>query len=181
MTNSEPHNVLDARGQEKTDVKIKEAMTFKEIEQFLTCASVGRIGISFDEGPYIVPVGYAYWNGKIIIHSCEKGLKMKAMRKNPNVCFEVDEALSDISMYKSVVIFGDVEIIEDEARMIPYLQKLIDKYRIPVTFDEYIRKPGRNRKKEMKTVKICLITPKKIIGRKMIRTFQVENQVRKKF
>jgi len=145
-----------------------EEMTSKEIDQFLTCARVGRLGISLENGPYIIPVGYAYANGKIFFHTCNKGMKMDAIRRNPNVCFEVDEALSDTSMYKSVIIFGSAEIIEDKEKMIPYLQKLIDKYRVPESFDKYMSKPGRNKEKELKAVRICIITPKKITSKKWV-------------
>ena len=142
-------------------------MTRTEIEQFLTCARVGRLGVSLEDGLYIVPVGYAYSNGKVFFHTCNKGLKMDGIRRNPNVCFEVDEALSDASMFKSVIAFGKAEIIDDKEKMIPYLQKLIDKYRVPEDFDRYMSKPGRNREKELKTVRICIITPRKITGRKL--------------
>ena len=145
-----------------------EEMTQKEIEQFLTCARVGRLGISLEDGVYIVPVGYAYTDGKIFFHTCNKGLKMDGIRRNSNVCFEVDESLSDTSMFKSVIMFGTAEIINDKEKMIPYLQKLIDKYRVPEDFDEYMSKPGRNREKEMEAVRICVITPKKITGRKFV-------------
>jgi nitroimidazol reductase NimA-like FMN-containing flavoprotein (pyridoxamine 5'-phosphate oxidase superfamily) len=146
-----------------------EKMNAKEIEQFLTCARVGRIGIYLEDGqPYVVPVGYAYADGKIFFHTCEKGSKMTALRHNSNVCFEVDEALSDASMFKSVIAFGTAEIIRDKAKMIPYLQKLIDKYRVPESFDAYMSKPERNREKEMEAVRICIITPKKITGRKWV-------------
>jgi nitroimidazol reductase NimA-like FMN-containing flavoprotein (pyridoxamine 5'-phosphate oxidase superfamily) len=121
-----------------------------------------------EEGPYVVPMGFAYSEGKVFFHTCSKGLKMESLRKNTNVCFEVDEALSDATMSKSVIIFGTAEIIEDEQRMIPYLQKLIDKYRVPLNFDEYMRKPGRNRESELKATRICLITPTKITGRKLL-------------
>jgi len=107
-----------------------EEMTPKEVEQFLSCARVGHLGLSLKDGsPYVVPVGYAYTDGKIFFHTCNKGLKMNALRQNANVCFEVDETLSDASMFKSVIVFGKAEIISDKAKMIPYLQKLIDKYR----------------------------------------------------
>jgi uncharacterized protein len=122
----------------------------------------------FEGGPYVVPVGFAYAEGKVFFHTCSKGLKMESLRKNTNVCFEVDEALCDATMSKSVIIFGTAEIIEDEQRMIPYLQKLIDKYRVPLNFDEYMRKPGRNRESELKAARICLITPTKITGRKLL-------------
>jgi len=146
-----------------------EEMTQKEIEQFLSCARVGRLGLCLEDGsPYVVPVGYAYADGKILFHTCNKGLKMTALRRNANVCFEVDEALSDASMFKSVIVFGTAEIISDKEQMIPYLQKLIDKYRVPESFDSYMSKPERNREKEMNAVRICVITPKKITGRKWV-------------
>jgi nitroimidazol reductase NimA-like FMN-containing flavoprotein (pyridoxamine 5'-phosphate oxidase superfamily) len=148
---------------------ITEPMTSREIEQFLTCARAGRIGISLDEGPYVVPVGYAYLDGKIIIHTCRNGLKMQAMRKNRNVCFEVDETVSDASMFKSVIAFGDVKIVDGATEKIPYLQKLIDKYRVPVEFEDYIKRPGRDREKELKNVKIIVITLRKVTGRKLVR------------
>jgi len=91
---------------------------------------------------------------------------MDALRRNANVCFEVDEALSDASMFKSVIVSDKAEIISDRERMIPYLQRLIDKYRVPEEFEAYMSKPGRNREKELEAVKICLITPDKIASKK---------------
>jgi nitroimidazol reductase NimA-like FMN-containing flavoprotein (pyridoxamine 5'-phosphate oxidase superfamily) len=146
---------------------VKE-MTSTEIEQFLTCARVGRLGVSLKDEPYVVPVGYAYSNGEIFFHTCNKGLKMDSIKRNPNVCFEVDEALSDASTFKSVIIFGTAEIIDDEKKMVPYLQELINKYRVPETFDKYMSKPGKNREKELRAVRICVITSRKITGRKLM-------------
>ena len=145
-----------------------EEMTHAEVDQFLMCARVGRLGVSLKDGPYIVPHGYVYSNGKIFFHTCNKGLKMDSIRRNPNVCFEVDEALSDASMFKSVIAFGTAEIIDGKKEMVPYLQKLIDKYRVPESFDKYMSKPGRNQEKEVKAVRICVIKPKKIAGRKLM-------------
>jgi len=71
-------------------------------------------------------------------------------------------------MFKSVIAFGTAEIIDDKEEMIPYLQKLIDKYRVPESFDKYMSKPGRNREKEFAAVRICVITPEKITGRKYV-------------
>ena len=139
-----------------------------EVDQFLVHSRVGRIGMSVEDGPYVVPVGYCYEDGEIFFHSCFSGLKMRSMARDPDVCFLVDESLSDGSMYKSVIVRGSVEIIEGE-RMLPYLQSLINKYRVPVGFEEYISRPGRSREKEMAVVRVCVITPKEITSRKMMR------------
>jgi len=159
----------------KTDVNASTTvpskdMTTPEIDQFLTCARVGRIGLILDEGPYIVPVGYGYAEGKIFFHTCGEGVKMAAMRSNPEVCFEVDESTSDGSLAKSVILWGRVEIISEKDRMLPYLQKLIDKYRVPVSFGEYMRKGDRNVKEELEVVRMYVISPHKITGRKIVRT-----------
>jgi nitroimidazol reductase NimA-like FMN-containing flavoprotein (pyridoxamine 5'-phosphate oxidase superfamily) len=148
-------------------MSVKE-MSCEEIDKFLACARIGRVGIVLEHGPYVVPVGFACAGGKVFFHTCCKGLKMEALKKNPSVCFEVDEALSDVTMFKSVIIFGRAEIIGDQQKMIPYLQKLIDKYRVPLGFDEYMSKPGRDRESELRAVRICLITPTKITGRRLL-------------
>jgi hypothetical protein len=151
------------------EVMPQKEMTREETEQFLTCARVGRLGLIVDRKPYVIPLGYAYSDGEIFFHTCSEGSKVKALKENPHVCFEVDESLSDASMYKSVVAFGTAEILSDEKVMIPYLQKLIDKYRVPQPFEEYMKKPGRNREKEIKAVRICRIELDKITGRKFSR------------
>jgi nitroimidazol reductase NimA-like FMN-containing flavoprotein (pyridoxamine 5'-phosphate oxidase superfamily) len=143
-------------------------MTSEEIKQLLLNARFGRLGLSSPSGPYIVPLGYACADGNIFFHTCSKGLKMKLLEHNNSVCFEVDESLSDGSMYKSVIVFGKARVISNMERMIPYLQKLIDKYRVPEPFDDYMNKPGRNREKELKAVRICVITPTKTSGKKFI-------------
>ncbi len=54
--------------------------------------------------------------------------------------------------------------------MIPYLQLHIDKYRVSEEFEAYMNKPGRKRNEELKAVRIILITPDQISGRKFMRT-----------
>jgi hypothetical protein len=153
-----------------TIVLYLEEMVLPEIDQFLTCARIGRVGVILKEGPYVVPVGYVYSEGKIFFHTCGmEGTKMQAIQANPNVCFEVDESISDGSLAKSVVILGHAEVIKKKAKMLPYLQKLIDKYRVPVSFDEYMSSRNRNVKEELDAVRICLITPDKITGKKIVR------------
>ena len=161
--------ILQEINQANKNRKIILKMNHDEINQFLFCARVGRIGISLEEGPYIIPVGYSYENNEIFFHTCYNGLKMDGIRRNPNIFFQVDESLSDVSMYKSVNIRGVARIIDDEEEMVPYLQTLIDKYRVPVSFDEYIGRPGRSREKEMAVVRIVAITHKEVTGRSMIR------------
>ncbi len=149
---------------------VPKDMSPREIDQFLTCARVGRLGMILSEGrPYIIPMGYGYGDRKIYFHTCSEGLKMEILRANPNVCFEVDESISDCSLAKSVIIFGRAEIISDKKAMIPYLEGLINKYRVPVTFGEYMKKGNRDVQEELEQVRIVLIAPNKITGQKFVR------------
>lgn len=62
----------------------------KQIEKVLNNNIVGRIGCHADGTTYVVPISYAY-DGTYIYGRTMEGMKVNIMRKNPNVCFEVDD------------------------------------------------------------------------------------------
>ena len=80
------------------------SLTSDEIEQVLHKQAVGRIGCHHNGRTYVVPVTYAYDGARIIAHSAE-GLKLRMMRANPEVCFQVDE-IHDMADWKSVIAWG---------------------------------------------------------------------------
>ena len=98
----------------------------EDVEKLLATHVVGRIGCHVDGTTYVVPVSYAYVDGCVYAHSAE-GQKVRMMRTNPRVCFEVDEVL-DLACWKSVVAQGTFEELTgdeaDHAR-----QVLLDGYR----------------------------------------------------
>jgi len=83
-----------------------------EIERVLTAEAVGRIGCATDWQPYVVPVSYAYVDGAIYAHSGD-GLKIRMMRQNPRVCFEVDH-VEDLVNWHSVICVGRYEELDNE-------------------------------------------------------------------
>jgi uncharacterized protein len=83
-----------------------------EINELLQKQTVGRIGCYAEGLTYVVPVTYIYENNCIIGHIRE-GQKVKMMRANPSVCFEVDEVKS-MGNWKSVIIQGFYREIEGE-------------------------------------------------------------------
>ena len=116
--------------------KDKEITDKTEIEAILREATVGRLGTSTDDTPYVVPVSYVYDDGKIIIHGAKQGKKMEAIASNPRVCLEVDT--SDIITsddpcnysyrYKSVIANGTAKILEDPNEKLVGLRRLTEKY-----------------------------------------------------
>ncbi len=78
-----------------------------EINDFLTEQKVGRIGCHAEGVTYVVPVTYLYDNGCIIGH-IRDGQKVRMMRRNPSVCFEID-SVENMSNWQSVIIQGIYE------------------------------------------------------------------------
>jgi hypothetical protein len=109
----------------------------REMEALLNRMPVGRLGLSTEDGPYVVPVNYLFAEGNIYFHSGHKGKKMEALRANPSVCFLVDEPGPQVTweqgcgitqIYESVICFGKAEFIEKIAERRRILEMLIDKY-----------------------------------------------------
>jgi nitroimidazol reductase NimA-like FMN-containing flavoprotein (pyridoxamine 5'-phosphate oxidase superfamily) len=85
-----------------------------QIEEFLKSQVVGRLGCTDGDKVYVVPITFAYDNGCIYGHT-KDGLKIRMMRKNPNVCFETDW-VEDLSNWRSVIAYGTYEELDkDEA------------------------------------------------------------------
>ena len=80
------------------------AMTHDEIEQLLLRGIVGRIGCHAEGRTYVVPIRYAY-DGECVYAQSADGLKLRTMRSNPNVCFEVDD-IEEPGRWSSVVAWG---------------------------------------------------------------------------
>jgi len=83
------------------------AMTRDEIEQLLMRTSIGRIGCQAEGRIYVVPIIYAYDADCVYAHSAD-GLKIRTMRANPSVCFQVDDVV-DLAHWTSVVAWGTYE------------------------------------------------------------------------
>lgn len=108
-----------------------------EIEKVLAGQLLGRIACHADDTIYIVPVSYAYDGRYVYIRSKKDGMKIDIMRKNPNICFEV-EALRDMGNWETVVAWGTFEEISDSEERKIALQKLNNRH-LPVVNSELSR------------------------------------------
>jgi nitroimidazol reductase NimA-like FMN-containing flavoprotein (pyridoxamine 5'-phosphate oxidase superfamily) len=79
----------------------------KQIDEVLRSEFIGRIGCVLQGWPYIVPVTYVYDGENVYAHSGE-GMKLRAMRANPLVCFQVDQIRS-MRNWRSVLLRGHFE------------------------------------------------------------------------
>ena len=84
-----------------------------EIERLLSEEFVGRLACANDGRPYVVPIAYAYHGGCVYSHTTE-GTKIRMMRRNRNVCFEVDRVQDEFN-WRSVIAQGTFEELHGEA------------------------------------------------------------------
>ncbi|MBT3177775.1 MAG: pyridoxamine 5'-phosphate oxidase family protein [Desulfobacula sp.] len=117
--------------------KEKEITITKEIEKILKESKVCRLAMVDEDKPYIVPMNFGYSNGYLFFHSAKQGRKIDLMKKNPNICFEVDELikLKKASLpcdwgidFKSVIGSGKAQFLEDLKEKIQALNMIMSQY-----------------------------------------------------
>ena len=101
----------------------------EEIEQVLKTQLVGRIGCHAEGETYVVPISYAYDGNSIYCHTYE-GKKTAMLRKNPKLCFQVDD-MKDMANWKSVIVQGEFEEMQDMEKRSQAMQTLLNRY-LPV-------------------------------------------------
>jgi nitroimidazol reductase NimA-like FMN-containing flavoprotein (pyridoxamine 5'-phosphate oxidase superfamily) len=111
------------------------------LEAILAQAPVCRLGLA-EPGPkgavpYVVPVFFAYRDGKMYVHSAVEGRKIELLRRNPRVCVEVDEYRGVVpaekpcgysSLFRSVLASGTARLLEDAQAKREALDLLMEKY-----------------------------------------------------
>jgi nitroimidazol reductase NimA-like FMN-containing flavoprotein (pyridoxamine 5'-phosphate oxidase superfamily) len=102
--------------------KDQEITDIATIEGIIRKGQVCRLALSENGRPYIVPLCFGYKDKTLYFHSAREGKKLVILRKNNNVCFEIDidhelvkskEACGYNMKYQSVIGFGKAELIED--------------------------------------------------------------------
>jgi uncharacterized protein len=101
------------------------SLSTSEIEDLLYQCNLGRIGCSYHGKIYVVPVNYIYDGRSVIAHSVE-GLKIRMMRSNPSVCFEIDEVQNNKN-WKSVIAQGTYQEIIGERERYDAMKLFVDK------------------------------------------------------
>lgn len=104
-----------------------------DIETLLQLQLVGRIGCHAGDITYVVPISYAYDGEYIYAHTFE-GMKVEMMRKNPKICFQVDDT-KDLSNWQSAVLWGEFEELAREPERTGALRKLTER-KLPLISSE---------------------------------------------
>ena len=119
--------------------KDREVTDLGAIERIIGDCEVFRLAMIDGTRPYVVPMsfGYSLRDGvlELYAHSAPKGRKVDALRRNPEVCFEMDcghrlieaEAACGYGFaYSSVIGDGTVVFIEDPEEKLRALLKMME-------------------------------------------------------
>lgn len=112
----------------------KQALTMEECEQILQKGTSGVLAVAGDDDyPYAAPLSYIYWNGKLYFHCAKSGHKLDAITRNEKASFCVigqDNVLPEeyTTDYRSVIVFGKICVLEDDAAKRAAMEALGRKY-----------------------------------------------------
>ena len=114
----------------------------QEIIKFLETLEYGTLALSKDNLPYSLPINFVTLNRCIYFHGSKKGRKIDAIKVNTNASFSAVKAYSIIASYmsskdglacpttqffKSVVIDGKIDIVQEEQEKIDAFNALMSK------------------------------------------------------
>lgn len=127
----------------------KQLLPPEESLLILENGTSGVLAVAGDDGyPYTVPLSYVYHDSKIYFHAAKSGHKIDAVRNCSKASFCVigqDQIVPEkyTSLYRSVVAFGKIRILEDDAEKRDAIEKLAVRYNPDADaseIDEAIRK-----------------------------------------
>ena len=105
-------------------------------QRVLAEASVGYLAMAGDGWPYVVPIAYACDGEAIFFHGAGS-MKSSLLEDEPRVCLAVttapdlmigDGPCDDNFRYESVLVFGEVELLNDDDERDRALRVIVEKY-----------------------------------------------------
>ena len=117
----------------------ENAMSDDWVRAFLGRALIGHVATLWDDQPFITPTNFWYdpERHEIYYHSNVVGRLRANSERHARVCFETSEfgrflpsnvALEFSIQYESVMVFGAVSVLDDDADKRRALQGLLEKY-----------------------------------------------------
>lgn len=81
-------------------------MTPDENAVLLESVASGRLGTTGPDGPYVVPLAFAWHEGAVVFHCHREGKKLANLAHDDRVCFQADTHTPDTLNYRSVILQG---------------------------------------------------------------------------
>lgn len=112
----------------------RQALSKEECIEVLKRGTSGVLSLcNHDLEPYGVPLSYFYDNNRLYFHSAKSGYKLDIIKDNPKASFcliDQDQIVSEkyTTYFRSVIVFGNVHIIDDEEHKRQAIETLALKY-----------------------------------------------------
>lgn len=127
--------------------RFKQQVPETEAKEILKKATNGVLClIDYSNRPYGVPMSFIFDGDRSIFFHCAlKGRKIDCIKHNPNACFTIidqDEIHPEefTTYFRSVIVEGNVRIIEERNEMIEALRLLSTKYSPGINCEPEIEK-----------------------------------------
>jgi nitroimidazol reductase NimA-like FMN-containing flavoprotein (pyridoxamine 5'-phosphate oxidase superfamily) len=91
--------------------------------------------------PYLLPLSFALDGDDLVLHSARDGRKLEVLRRNPQVCFEVEDGVALVTAeeacdytfaFRTIVGSGEVEFVDDPAERARLLALFGPRYGAPL-------------------------------------------------
>ena len=112
----------------------RQQLSEEESISILQKSTSGTLALLGDNDyPYAVPISYVYANDRLYFHSALSGYKIDAIRHHDKASFcviEKDDVQPEkyTTFFRSVIAFGRIHIIEDEAEKLAMARMLGNRY-----------------------------------------------------
>lgn len=129
----------------------------EETAAILRQGTSGVLALAGDDGyPYAVPISYVYEGEKLYFHCAKNGHKLDAIRREAKASFCViaqDRIVPEefTTYFRSVIAFGRIRVLEDEAEKREAIKKLALKYAPDSTPEE------RQREIHKEWIPLCML------------------------
>lgn len=157
--------------------KTFEVTDLNTIEEILNSVEYGVLSLCNKNRPYSLPLNFVELGGEIFFHGAKKGRKIDYIRENPFASFLVVEeysllpsyfsnedgsACSATQLFKSVIIDGKVELVEEFEEKTKALQGLMEKSQKE---GKYIPLHDKTYEKAINTTEIFKLVPEKTVAK----------------
>ena len=121
-------------------MKNRPITTRADQEKIIRSCQTCTIAMVDPEGkPYVIPMNFGFDGEYVYFHGSQKGKKAELLRKKPEVCilFSTDHELRYVTedvacswsmKYRSVLAYGKVTFVEDEAEKVAHLNQVMKNY-----------------------------------------------------
>jgi nitroimidazol reductase NimA-like FMN-containing flavoprotein (pyridoxamine 5'-phosphate oxidase superfamily) len=104
-----------------------ESLDREQALEVLETAPVAHLGMIHEGEPYVTPMSFVVSGGRVLFRTMA-GRKLEALRENPVVCIEISRFDEETGEWKSAIVKGRAEEVEEDELKQTTIAMLLRKY-----------------------------------------------------